>query len=424
MIGVGVFTSLGFELLALKSGFAILVLWALGGLLALCGALVYGELAAALPRSGGEYNLLSTIIHPAAGFLAGWISITVGFAAPVALAAMAFGLYLEQALPVVSAVPISVAAVAIVTLVHLFGTRTGSTFQNLSTVLKVALIVVMIVAGCFALNPQPIRFSPQAGDLRQILSGDFAANLVFVMYAYSGWNATAYIVGEVKRPGRNVPLSVVFGTLIVGVLYVLLNGVFLRTTPIEQMQGKKEVAYVAATHIFGYNGGRVMAGLICAGLVSSLSAMIWIGPRVSVAMGEDWPALRFLAWRTRGGIPAVAILVQSAITILLILTSSFEAVLDYIQFSLTICSFLTVVGIFVLRIRRPDLPRPCKAWGYPLTPIIYLGVSAWMLWFNVQRQPKESMAGLGTLLIGLAVYALCPSKKTRADFEVIPVATE
>src|SRR3954464_2685944 len=137
MIGVGVFTSLGFELLALKSGFAILMLWALGGVLALCGALVYGELAAALPRSGGEYNILSTIFHPAAGFLAGWVSITVGFAAPVALVAMAFGTYTNLAIPSLGAVPVSLAAVLVITFIHLLGTTMGSAFQNLSTLLKI-----------------------------------------------------------------------------------------------------------------------------------------------------------------------------------------------------------------------------------------------------------------------------------------------
>src|SRR4051794_29139091 len=163
MIGVGVFTSLGFEVAALPAGFPILALWAVGGVLALCGALVYGELAAALPRSGGEYNLLSAIFHPGVGFLAGWISITVGFAAPAALAAMTFGTYLNRAFETIGAVPMSVGIVLAVTLVHLLGTRTGSVFQNFSTVHKVALILVMIVAGALALNPQPVSFTPQPG---------------------------------------------------------------------------------------------------------------------------------------------------------------------------------------------------------------------------------------------------------------------
>ncbi len=417
MVGVGVFTSLGFEVLDLKSGFPILVLWAIGGISALCGALVYGELASALPRSGGEYHLLSAIFHPSVGFLAGWVSITVGFAAPVALVAWAFGKYLHLALDSVEPLPIALVVVAIVTLVHLYGTKAGSAFQNVSTILKIALIAVMIAAGLLAAHPQPIHFLPQPGDWASISSAPFAVSLVYVMYSYSGWNATAYIVGEVKEPGRNVPLSVIFGTLIVGVLYVLLNGIFLRSAPIAEMAGKPEVAYVASAHLFGVGGGRLMAALICAGLISSVSAMIWIGPRVSVAMGEDWPALQFLAWKTKGGIPAVAILVQSAITVALLLLSSFETVLTYIQFGLTTCSFLTVAGVFYLRHRRPDLPRPCKAWGYPVTPLIFLAVNLWMLWYTMKAKPMESLAGLGTIALGLLIYLLCPRKKPRSHFE-------
>jgi APA family basic amino acid/polyamine antiporter len=411
MVGTGVFTSLGYQVGPLPSPFAILSLWLLGGVCAFCGALAYGELAAALPRSGGEYHLLSVIFHPVVGFLAGWISITVGFAAPVALAAMAFGSYFQGAVPGANPLVLSLALVAIVTAVHLCGTSIGSRFQNVATMLKVALIVVFIIAGATMANPQPVSFLPRSGDGALLLSPEFAVSLVYVMYAYTGWNATVYIVAEVRDPGRTVPLSVALGTAFVTLLYLLLNGIFLYAAPMAELAGKQEVAHVAATHIFGSAGGRVMSGLICGGLVASVSAMTWIGPRVSFTMGEDWPALRPLARRTGGGIPAVATLFQSTIVAVLLCTATFQTVLTYIQFSLTLCSFLTVLGVYVLRVRRPDLPRPCRAWGYPVTPFIFLAVSLWMLWHILRSSPYESLAGLGTILLGLVVYLLSPARR-------------
>ena len=408
MIGTGIFTSLGFQVGDLPSGFTIIVLWLLGGVCALCGALAYAELATALPRSGGEYHFLSQIFHPAIGFLAGWISATVGFSAPVALAAMAFGKYFSHVVPAAAPLAVSLAAIGIVAAVHLRGVGFGSVFQNIATLLKVLLILGLIAAGVLAGESQPISFFPHAGDAALITSAPFAVSLVFVMYAYSGWNASTYIVGEVRNPARDVPRSVALGTLLVTVLYVALNAVFLRSAPLDEIKGTIEVGHVAAAHIFGGSGGRIMAALICAGLVSSISAMTWVGPRVTMAMGEDCRALRFLAYKSRTGVPAVAIVVQTLIAAELLRRGSFETVLTYIQFSLTFCSFLTVLGVIVLRIRRPALPRPCRMWGYPFTPLLFLAVSLWMMWHILWSRPMESLAGVVTMLCGLLIYALSP----------------
>jgi APA family basic amino acid/polyamine antiporter len=184
-----------------------------------------------------------------------------------------------------------------------------------------------------------------------------------------------------------------------------------------ELQGKKEVAHVAATHIFGAAGGRVMSALICLGLIASVSALTWIGSRVSSTMGEDWPALRVLARRSRSGVPAIALLFQAVVVSVLLLTATFEAVLTYIQFSLTLCSFLAVLGVFVLRLREPGLARPYRMWGYPVTPLVFLGVSAWMLWATVKGPPMESLAGLATMMLGLGVYVLCPRRTAPAEGE-------
>ncbi|WP_072390659.1 amino acid permease [Hyphomicrobium sp. CS1GBMeth3] len=406
MIGIGVFTSLGFQVASIPSGFPILMLWIIGGLAALGGALSYAELAVAFPRSGGEYNFLSRIYHPALGFMAGWVSATVGFAAPVALAAMAFGEYFAGIVPGAPAVAVGLAVAWGVTAVLASGVKPGTTFQNISTLIKVALILAFVVAGFSVAEPQPISFLPQPGDLALIASAPFAVSLVFVMYSYSGWNAATYIAGEVREPERSLPVAMAVATIIVVVLYVVLNAVFLYTTPISAMVGQLNVAQIAGEHIFGATGGRIVAGLICIGLVSAISAMMWIGPRVTVAMGEDFPVLRIFARHSRTGVPVAALGLQISVVTLLLLTQSFEAVLDFIQFSLTLCSFLAVVGVIVLRITRPDLPRRYKVWAYPLTPLVFLVVTGLMMGYLLVERPGQSLASLALMASGLILFVL------------------
>ena len=406
MIGIGVFTSLGFQVKEIPTGFSLLMLWIVGGVTALCGALSYAELAAALPRSGGEYNFLSRIYHPAVGFLAGWVSATVGFAAPTALAAMAFGVYFEGVFPGWPPLVLGLSLTWIVALVHLSGIRHGSTFQNVSTAIKVVLIVAFIVAGFTVASPQPISFAPSARDLDHLLDAPFAISLVFVMYSYSGWNAATYIINEVRDPQKSLPISLFAATLIVLVLYVALNAVFLYTTPIQSMAGQLDVGLIAGKWIFGDAGGRIVGALICIGLISSVSAMTWIGPRVTMTMGEDISALRFFARTTETGVPRAAILLQLAVSTVLLLTQTFEAVLDFIQFSLTACYFLAVLGVIVLRRKQPLLLRPYLVWGYPITPVLFLMVTAFMMYYLITQRPMQSLAGLLMMLAGFLIYAI------------------
>ncbi len=403
MIGVGVFTSLGFQVKDIPSGFSIL---SLGGIVALCGVFSYSELGAMFPRSSGEYNFLGRAYHPAFGFLAGWVSATVGFAAPVALAAMAFGEYAKSVVPGLPPIPLAIGVVWLVSLVQLTGVRHSSTFQLISTILKVVLIVAFLVAGFVVGVPQPISFAPQASDLAHIVSAPFAIGLVFVMYSFSGWNAATYIIGEMKTPQQSLPRALLAGTLIVLVLYVALNAVFLYSTPIGALAGQLDVASVAGSSIFGGIGGRIVGAMICIGLISSISAMMWIGPRVMMTMGEDIPALRVFSNRSVSGAPAYAILFQLAISNLLLFTRSFEAVLDFIQFALLFCSFFTVAGVIKLRITDPDLPRPYRAWGYPFTPLVFLLVTAFMMYYLLTERPVQSLSGMLVMLSGLLIYAV------------------
>lgn len=406
MVGIGVFTSLGFQLFSIQSGFALVMLWVVGGIVALCGALCYGELAASLPRSGGEYNFLSRAYHPAIGFMAGWLSATVGFAAPIALACMAFGAYFNGVFPgIAPPMALGLGIAWIITLIHLSGMRHTSMFQNVSTVFKVVLIVGFIIAGFAMGEPQPLSFAPSAIDWQHMTGAPFAVSLVYVMYAYSGWNASVYIVDEIRDPQRTVPRALFAATLIVLTLYVALNALFLYTTPIESMVGQIDVAQVVGTHIFGAQGGRIVGGLICIGLVSAISAMVWLGPRVTKVMGEDLPLLRWFSTKTKSDVPTAAILLQAAIVTLMISTNSFESILNFIQFSLTLSSFLAVLGVMVLRWRQPSLARPYRTWGYPVTPLIFLGVTLFMMIYLVQERPLESFAGFALLCSGLVVYA-------------------
>jgi APA family basic amino acid/polyamine antiporter len=409
MVGTGVFTSLGFQVMGVKSIFAILMLWIIGGVMSFCGALSYSELGAAIPRSGGEYTYLSKIYHPAVGFLSGFVSVFVGFAAPIALAAMALGGYFCTVFPWFDRVWVGAAVVILVTVVHSINLIIGSRFQNVFTSLKVILILVFIVCGFILGEHQSLVVMPVSGSWDEIGSASFAISLIFVSYAYSGWNASAYIAGEINNPQKNLPRSILSGTLIVMILYVLLNLIFLYTVPISQMadaQGNPviEIGSLSAMKIFGTTGGNIMSLVISVLLISTISSMVFAGPRVTMVIGEDISALKFFAKKNKKGIPVIAIALQSIIALILIFTSTFSAVLTYLGFTLIIFTTLTVFGLFVFRIRKPDIPRPFKAWGYPVTPIIFLAFNLWIMYFSLTSKPVESLAGLGTVLLGLIIY--------------------
>src|SRR5437667_1822652 len=406
MVGVGVFTSLGFQLKDIPSGFSILLLWTVGGVVALCGVFSYGELGAMFPRSSGEYNFLGRAFHPAFGFVAGWVSATVGFAAPVALAAMAFGEYGKSLLPDAPPLALAIGVVWLVSLVQLTGVRHSSTFQLIATILKVVLIVAFLVCGFVIGTAQAVSFAPSASDFTHIVSAPFAISLVFVMYSFSGWNAATYIIGEVRLPERNVPRAMLIGTLIVLVLYVALNAVFLHTAPIDKLAGQLDVARISGSYIFGEFGGRIVGAMICFGLISSISAMMWIGPRVMMTMGEDIPVLRPFARRSNNGAPCYAILFRLTVATLLLFTRSFEDVLDFIQFALLFCSFFTVLGVIKLRITQPELPRPYRAWGYPVTPAVFLLVTVFMMYYLLTERPLQSLLGTLMMLSGLLIYGI------------------
>lgn len=407
MIGTGVFTSLGFQLMSINSAFAILVLWLVGGLIALFGSFVYGELGAAMPRSGGEYHYLSQIYHPIAGFLAGWVSITVGFAAPVALASMALGSYTTKVFPTLNPIAVASITLIIITLIHSWDIKKGSSFQNIFTIFKVILILVFIICG-FTVTPQfqNISFTPDTIAWKEIISPAFAVSLIYVTYAYSGWNASSYIASEIKNPQKLLPKSLLFGTLIVTILYVFLNITFLITAPAADMNGQVDVGYISAFNIFGELGGNIMGMLISFLLISSISSMVFVGPRVSQVMGEDYNILKVLAFKNKKNIPLYAILIQSTISLIMIFTGSFEQVLTYTGFTLNLFTFITVVGVFVHRYKFKNAERPYKSFGYPIVPILFLIIMGWTLFFLLTERTLESVLGLITVFSGLIIFYL------------------
>ncbi len=404
MVGTGIFTSLGFQVVDIPSGFPVLMLWVLGGVAALCGALTYGELGTALPRSGGEYHLLSRIMHPVIGFLSGWVSATVGFAAPTALAAIAFATYLATALPAVPVVHTAAALVLFFTVLHGCSVWWGTRLTNVLTILKVLLLLVLIGSAYYVRVPQDVTPFPVPGDWGLIITPAFAVSLVYVSFAYTGWNAAIYIVGEIASPRRDLTRALVLGTAVVFVLYTLVNYAFMYTVPFPELAGQIEVGYLSASKIFGEAGANLMAVTIALILTSTVSVMIYLGPRVVQVMGEDVPLLRSLSFKSAGGIPTYAMLVQCALTLGFIYTATFQQVLLYAGFTLNLITALTVAGIFVSRHREPELERPYRTWGYPWPPIIFLVLSAWSLSFMLVTRPEESLAGLATLMLGLVIY--------------------
>ncbi|MEL6987970.1 MAG: APC family permease, partial [Bacteroidota bacterium] len=325
MIGAGVFTSLGFQLEDISNTWTILFAWFLGGVIALAGAFAYAEVGTSINESGGEYTFLSKIFHPVVGYLSGWISLSVGFAAPVALAAIAFSKY--SGIVIFDYYVTSIVIILLISLIHCINSTTSAYFQNVSTLLKVGLIILIIICGIYI----PPNISEQGfanyTSNSSILSIPYAIALIYVSYSYTGWNASAYIIQEFKNVKRDVPRSLILGTIVVIILYVLLQYVFLKHASISELKGNVEVGAIAIKNMLGPTYGKLINSGIALFLVSSISAMIWVGPRVSNKMGQDHKLWSFLYSGDK--IPVNAIFFQASLSILLILTGTFEQILIY-----------------------------------------------------------------------------------------------
>jgi APA family basic amino acid/polyamine antiporter len=403
MVGVGVFTSLGFQLFDLNSAPQILFLWALGGVIALCGAFCYAEVAALLPKSGGEYHFLRSIYHPSLGFMAGMLSAFAGFSAPTAITALAFGEYLHKA---VEGIPVPHAAAAVIllgTAAHSVSTKTSARVQVGATGLKLLLILIFIAAAWTMEGKGDIRWQVDpAVDWRAVLTPGFAVALLYVTYSYTGWNAAVYGLEEWKDPQKTVRRALLWGTVLVAVLYVGLNASFLHSSPVAELKGQEAVGHIAATSLFGDEAARMVSGLFAVGLFASASALLWAGPRVLGAMGRNMRSLSFFA--PRKDVPHLALLFQMAVALVLVYAAGLRDLMEATQIGLTLSTSLVVAGSVVMRIRSPELPRPVKIPFYPLPPLIFLTMAGFVIVYSATQNPQTTLAGAGVAVFFAVIW--------------------
>ena len=411
MIGTGVFTSLGYQLLDIQSGFSIIMLWFIGGVISLFGALSYSELASALPKSGGEYYLLSRILHPSIGLSAGIISATVGFSAPAVLAAIALANYLKPIFVNINVSILAAAVILLLNILHSFSLGVGKSFQVWSTLLKLFTMILFIFAGIFLSDKQDISFSPRLEDLKIVFSPEFAVNLVWVSYAYAGWNSSVYVVGEILKPNKNIFKSILIGTLLVAAFYVILNYVFLVVSPIESLKGEIEIGYISSVNLFGEKSAKLISILIGLLLLSTVSSYVYVGPRIIQAIGEDYDKLSFLSKINQNGVPFNAFIIQLVISLGFVLSSTFEEVVLYTGIILIITTSITVFSLIYLRLKEPDLKRPYKVWGYPFTPFIFIILNTWILVYTVYLKPTESIIGICLMIFSLGLFFILKREK-------------
>jgi len=402
MVGTGVFTSLGFQLQSLHNTWTILSLWIIGAVFSLLGAFSYAELGTRLPKSGGEYHFLSQIYHPFLGYLSGWVSMTVGFAASIALSAMAMGAYLQDIMGWPGQI-IAISAILLISLIHSFSVQQSSFFQNALTLVKILLMAFLIFFGITLYTPDnAINWSSSWQG--EIFTPGYAVSLIYVIYAFSGWNAAAYIVEEIETPQKNLPKALIWGTLLVGILFVLLQVSFLNQATIGQLKNKVDVGHVVAQIMFGQTGGSTISLLIALLLVASISAMVWVGPRVTQAMAREYRNWRYFARENTNGVPVRAIVLQATISLFMVVTSSFEQLLIYSGFILQLFTTLSVAGVIVLRWQKRGGEGAYKSPLYPWLQIIFLAFSLWILIYLLIDKPVESLLGLVNVLVGTISY--------------------
>jgi APA family basic amino acid/polyamine antiporter len=413
VVGSGIFTTTGFMARDLGDPWLILAIWVFGALLALAGALSYSELGTALPVAGGEYAYLRRAYGPLVGFLSGWTSFTIGFSAAIAAGAMSFAAYLLQIVPSHSeysplSTGIALTLIWVVTGFHLAGAGSGGFLQRLLTILNIGAILILVVGVLLLGKGNWNHFSLSAPDITPGF-GTTMVSLIFVTYAYSGWNAAAYVAGEIVDPGRTIPRAMIGGTLFVGLLYLVVNGIYLYALPVTEL-GQPPILPVAnkvAATILGPTGTLLVTVLLCLSIAGAVSAMVWAGPRVYYAMAQDGliPSLFAKTPGTQQA-PINAILLQSLWASALIVSGSFERLVIYSGTVLMIFNALAVGALLILRRQEPTLPRPYRTPLYPFVPAFYLLVSTVIVGAALYERPVEGGLGIVTVLAGTPLYLL------------------
>ncbi len=404
MIGTGVFTSLGFQIADVRNTWSIILLWVIGGVIALIGAFTYAELGTHFKESGGDYIFLSRIIHPFAGYLYAWISLTVGFSAPIAISALAMTSYLSPINPTLFTDWFGIGIILLVTAVHSVSVGQSGRFQSYATILKLGFVFMLIALGFYFLPIDGNAQNYTATWQEELWMPSFAVSLIYVSYAYTGWNSAAYITEEIEDPNQNLPKALILSTLLVTILYILLQLVFLRHATVENLSGNIEVATISFGNLFGETGGFWVSVFIGIQLVATISGYLWVGSRISYAMAKENPLWTFIASKNANGIPVKALWLQAVVAIFLTLTGTFQAVLLYASFALQLMSTLTVASLLFLKRTKNTYRSPLRPW----LQIVYILFSIWVLGFMLLEQPKESLIGLGIVLVGGITYFFQP----------------
>ena len=421
MIGAGIFTTTGFQAADLRHPLFIFVLWVIGGTLALLGALCYAELGAMMPRAGAEYVYLRETYGPAVGFMSAFVSLVAGFSAPIAAATKSFVIYLAHFFPVLAEDPTVGGVVAVIDLIavglvwllvaiHVRAVQSGTGFNDFMTVFKVGGIVAILLAAVSIGRGDVSNLVTVSPSFQELSKTDtlaaFGTSLIFVMFCFSGWNAAAYVASEMEHPQRDLPRALVLGTATVLLLYLGLNAVYFYGASVDELAGQVEVGLVASRSLFGTTGVSMVTIVLCVSILASASAMTLVGPRVYYALGKDFTPFALLARTRWTGAPAVALVIQGIVTSAIIFSGRVDQIQQYAGFTLTLFASLAVSCVIVLRVRSPEIDRPFRAWGYPVSPILFLAVSGWMMFWAFQGRPVESVLSFITVLVGGLVFAL------------------
>ena len=424
IIGIGIFVTTGDIAQNLPSPGGILLIWLLGGLLALAGALSCAELAASMPVSGGDYIYLREAYGPLVGFLSGWSSFLVTFSGSIALLAVVFTVFMSFFFPALSldraifswdifgyAIRLSLGhffslmVVFVLSAIHYVGVGMGAFVQNTLTVLKIGALLGIILLGVSVGNGSLDHFSPFFDLSKMSDPGLFGLAFIPVIFTYAGWNAVIYMAGEVKEPDKNLPRALLWANMLIILLYLAINAVYFYAVPVEKMQGAIRVSEVATTALFGHQTSAWITAIITVSILGSLNVTVMLGPRIYYAMARDGLFFASLTRvHPRFHTPANAIIVQALWSSVLVLTGTFGTLLNYVTVVIALLSTLTVGSLMVLRAKRPELKRPYKIWGYPVVPLLFilanLGIGLATLW----EKPFDAVRGFGIVALGIPAY--------------------
>jgi APA family basic amino acid/polyamine antiporter len=360
-----------------------------------------------MPRSGGEYVFLSKIYHPSLGFLSGWVSLIIGFAAPIAAASFAFGSYFNNFNPwlsqnlgiTVSPTVAGASVILLLTGLNIFKKIAGAKFQFVFTTIKILSILAIIAIGLMVPESGNTVFSIDQTFSSEIFSPAFAISLFFISYSYSGWNSLCYISEEIENPQKKIFKNLLLGTSFVTIIYVALNYTFLRVIPTQELSGCPDIVMKFTEHALSPSVAHMASGLICVLLLSTINSMIIIGPRVSKSIGEDFSKLNFLSKENKDESPYFGLIIQLALALIYLFTASFEQLIIYTGFVLNIFTFLSVLGLFFIK-ENTDRFKLRKI----IAPLLFLSYSLWLLFYGLYRKPLESGIGIAVCLIGLVIY--------------------